>query len=1405
MNKKENFFDFCTNKYPLSKTLRFELCPVEKTKELIREVKEKKDKNSPLAPLILEDEKKAEAYKQVKPLIDNLHKKFLKFALNEANIKGEDKEFFERNIKDFYSYYNDLGKSKKDKNLEEIKKTQKKIKGIQIELAKKLISVLDDNSPEFSKEKLREKQQILDEKIENLEESIKSLKSKKDDVSKETKSKKEKEKKALEKTREFKFTESKQLYSKAESLFNFLGLYYIKSDKKTKKIEKFDKFHTYFIKFLKNRENIYDIKGKKEDNSFHFLSTSIVHRLFEENISFHFDNIKKWERVKAKIEKSKEELKQKNWNFKDKLNTIESKLGFKLEGILQPQSFVKWFSQDGIDQYNEFLGGKSAKEGKEKIQGLNELINLTRQKIKDSKKADFPSLKEFHKQILSDRETFVEIIENHEDLYTEIDKHIKNEEKLLNSLEKENKEQDLRSFKELLEELKDNKGKIYIKKDHLRFFSHDLTSNWNELENWYLAGFTTDEEKKANAAKEIITIEELEKSLSKEREREGVDKSLNFYHHFIKPLKEDKKRPWIKEIKEDDIFFSYFKAKFKYLIQKIGENSIEDLIKNKIIYIESLENTKKEEGFLTKKEKDSVKKYLDASQDIFRFFRSLNINEKDLKKGEQQNTSWVETISEGFLKKNNISILYNKARNFLTKKEYSTEKFKLNFENPTLANGWDKNREVANLCVILRKDDLYYLAVMNKDSNKVFEEIEDLKEKNNEFYEKVIYKLLPGPNKMLFKVFFSGKNIKYYSPSKEIWKIRNTGSHTEKGKSQSGFTKENFNLEDCHKMIDFLKESIKKHPEWKNFHFKFSQTKEFNSIDKFYKEISDQGYKISFKNISKDYIDKLINEQKIYLFQIYNKDFSQNKKGKGTDNIHTLYWKVLFEKKNMEDVVVKLNGEAELFYRKASIFYKDKKMEEGHHAKKLEGKFSYPIIKDKRYTMDKIFFHSPITLNYKAKNEYNINEGINECLKNEHQKVNIIGIDRGERNLLSYSVIDQEGKIIEQGNLNFIDSVNYHEKLEDREQKRRKARENWQTIANIKELKEGYLSQVVHQIAKMVVKHNAIVVLEDLNRGFKKGRMKFEKQVYQKFEVALINKLNYLVFKDKKLGELGHILQAYQLTNKFESFQKLGKQSGILFYTAAAYTSRTDPVTGYMQSLYPQYVNKEKAKKFFSNFKSIVYNGTHFEFTYCLEDLKGMTGSYENEDEFDETLKKAWTIHSHVDRSRSKYVKNNKENKREWEDAKINESIKELFEKESFENKDFQLQEGKDYKDIIGKNKAFNDRNKFLAKLTAHFKRLLDMRVYGEEEDKKIDYILSPVEPFYDSRKITRDFLPKDSDMNGAYNIARKGIIILKKNRASDSNLSIAKKEWMKYVQDEEIIRKQKAKYKEIVNNRKMS
>ena len=102
--------------------------------------------------------------------------------------------------------------------------------------------------------------------------------------------------------------------------------------------------------------------------------------------------------------------------------------------------------------------------------------------------------------------------------------------------------------------------------------------------------------------------------------------------------------------------------------------------------------------------------------------------------------------------------LYNKTRNYLTQKPYSTEKVKLNFECPTLLDGWDVNKEEANLGVVLLKDEKYYLGIINPYCKKIFKtEQKDSNRENS--YKKMDYKLLPGPNKMFPKVFFSKTRI----------------------------------------------------------------------------------------------------------------------------------------------------------------------------------------------------------------------------------------------------------------------------------------------------------------------------------------------------------------------------------------------------------------------------------------------------------------------------------------------------------------------------------------------------------------------------------------------------------------------------------------------------------------------
>ena len=55
----------------------------------------------------------------------------------------------------------------------------------------------------------------------------------------------------------------------------------------------------------------------------------------------------------------------------------------------------------------------------------------------------------------------------------------------------------------------------------------------------------------------------------------------------------------------------------------------------------------------------------------------------------------------------------------------------------------------------------------------------------------------------------------------------------------------------------------------------------------------------------------------------------------------------------------------------------------------------------------------------------------------------------------------------------------------------------------------------------------------------------------------MIDKLNYLVFKEMPPNEPGGVLKAMQLTSKFTSFKELGKQSGFLFMSLHGILARS--------------------------------------------------------------------------------------------------------------------------------------------------------------------------------------------------------------------------------------------------------
>lgn len=1094
------------------------------------------------------------------------------------------------------------------------------------------------------------------------------------------------------------------------------------ADEKITLISEFRNFTVYFKGFHENRKNMYSDEEK---------STSIAFRLIHENLPKFIDNME----VFAKIQ---------NTSILENFDTIQKELcqdSVSLSDMFKLDYFNKTLSQKQIDNYNTIIGGKTAADG-EKIKGLNEYINLYNQRHKLEK---LPKMKLLFKQILSDKESASWLPEKFENDSQVIGAMVNFWNTIHDTVLAEG------GLKTIIASLGSyGLEGIFLKNDlQLTDISQKATDSWGKISS--------------EIKRKIEVMNPQTKKESYESYQERIDKIFKSYKSFSLAFINECLRG---EYKIEDYFLK-LGAVNSCSLQK--ENHFLHILNTYTDVKDVIATYSESAGTKLIQDSDSIQKikqFLDSVKDLQAFVKPLLGNGDENGKDERFYGDFVEYWSQLDL----ITPLYNMVRNYVTQKPYSIEKIKINFQNPTLLNGWDLNKETDNTSVILRRDGKYYLAIMGNKFRKVFLKYPYGTAGN--CYEKMEYKLLPGANKMLPKVFFSKSRMDEFMPDERLLSNYEKGTHKKTGNC--------FSLSDCHTLIDFFKNSLNKHEDWKNFDFKFSDTSTYTDMSGFYKEVENQGYKLSFKPIDAAYVERLVDEGQIFLFQIYSKDFSES--SKGTPNMHTLYWKMLFDEINLADVVYKLNGEAELFYRKASIKVSHPTHPANIPIKKKNPKnkgeeriLKYDLIKDKRYTIDQFQFHVPITMNFKSDGTSNINQKVIEYLRSASD-THIIGIDRGERNLLYIVVIDGSGKICEQFSLNEIVvehngekySTNYHDLLDIKENERKQARQSWQSIANIKELKEGYLSQVIHKISELIVKYNAIVVLEDLNTGFMRGRQKVEKQVYQKFEKMLIDKLNYLVFKKQPSDLPGGLMHAYQLANKFESFNKIGKQSGILFYIPAWNTSKIDPVTGFVNLFDVKYESVEKAKSFFSKFDTIRYNAEKDMFEWKF--------GYDKFTKKAEGAKTDWTICSYGNRI---ITFRNLDKNFQWDNKEINltESIKLLFER-------FGIDLSSNLKDEMMQR----TEKEFFIELISLFKLVLQMRNSWTGTD--IDYLISPVcnekGEFFDSRNagIT---LPQNADANGAYNIARKGMILLDKIKKSNGEkkitLSITNREWLSFAQ----------------------
>lgn len=1413
-----------TNLFQLSKTLRFELKPIGKTKKTFEQWLKEVKSSEPVADkdnnLFAKDEKIKEAYLSIKPIMDKQHEQFIERSLTSDEAKGID-------FSQYFEAYREKNVSDKlEKGLrEQIGKTYQEAGKY---FSEKISKVLDK---EFTAKKEKPYVCLTDAKMLNyLSANIKEL--------------------------------AKQNGIDEKELVDHL--------------EQFKGFWGYLGGYNTNRENYY-ITDKE-------ASTAVATRIVHENLPTFCNNALRFEKRKEEYLGIYQYLKNKSRETKIKNSKGEEvDVEAITKAVFQIEHFNKCIAQSQIEEYNRIIGH------------YNYLINLYNQARREE--TGFKKIDEFeklYKQIGCGKKKtmFAALIKDKEADLTQEEKNkegIFTVEKLLQKAKdagngmfkngsNETEIDTLPAFIKFLKEC-DNWDGIYMSSTAVNKISNLYFANWHSIKDKLLEWYKGKDKEQKEKAKACITYDKnreesiklrdavelsglfavldteqsehfFKESLFKDdatNEYRGVlDKALTPSKNLINLLCFDIERNINAFLQGSKSGFALDKHKDEN--NESGEDKYGDFVPWK--YDEEKNNQSGEANQAGKKDNtiENIKNWFDAATDAMRIVRYFAVRKSKMK-GNLPNVAMEQALSN-LLYSDEAQWFkwYDLIRNYLTKKpenDAKENKLKLNFDSSSFLkeSGWD-NDYSKNGAFIVIKENNYYLVVVNDKLEE--DDIAKLKTSSeNSTTKRVIYK----QQKMDFKnfprlfIFSKGDNL---APAVEKYNlpINTILEDYKKYRKLSQSAKTTFIEE--HPMfrvnlIDYFKKCAPLHVSL--FPFKdmlktvWKKSDDYKTLSEFYNDTINACYEISFENID---FEKLCSMDKFYLFQIYNKDFSigvdGGKGSTGKPNMHTIYWKMLFDETNLKDVILKLDGQgAEIFmrkpvtnespvkhgvgsklvnrkdkdgntipdkiYREIYSYANGKKKDISVEAQKYVGKATikdvkHEIIKDKRfYDETKYLFHCPITLNFKAKmgSESEINSKITDALQ-QSENLQFIGIDRGEKHLVYSCTIDKAGKIIKCHHHDNINGTDYVQKLEAVADDRIISKKNWQAQNKIKDLKSGYISHVVHRLVEETIKDgekiapHAYIVLEDLNTEMKRGRQKIEKQVYQNLETALAKKLNFVVDKNAKPGELGSVSKALQLTPPISNYQDIEgkKQFGVMLYTRANYTSVTDPATGWRKTIYIKNGKEEDIKnQILEKFSDFGFAGKDYYFEYT----EAHAGH-------------VWRMYSGKNGEPLLRFQNRKQlqqDKNIWKPEQINvvKILDQLF--ANFDKtKSFkaQIEKGVELKKIDGRSETAWQSLRYALDL------IQQIRNSGEKNSKDDNFLFSPVrnengEHFDTHNPANNGDLSEivDADSNGAYNIARKGLIMdahikhwiesgrpmksaKKDEKTTDLDLFVSDKEW---------------------------
>lgn len=806
----------------------------------------------------------------------------------------------------------------------------------------------------------------------------------------------------------------------------------------------------------------------------------------------------------------------------------------------------------------------------EDIDGYNYCIGMLNSESKmfcDKNKLNYKDfeLKNLYKAMLCEKTAFFEKIDS-----------FKNDEQVVDSYNSLMSNINAKNIAKTYEKCMGHMDGMHIKPSALSFYSNVVYGKWNVVRNCI----------RAYCQDEMNSIKKNKKSLD------------DYYEAFIK------KGITINQI--SNIVSSYAEELELKVFEKDLSDTIYSYLLHKYACVEEEKTPLKSDE---SKNAETIRVELEHCIQALRLLKIYDTENDNL--NEEMKTLIDEIIDE----LSPAILLFNMTRNYITAKPTPKKKLALTFNTASFGGGWSESVESSKRVSLLKDDEgnkylmIYNITGCKANNVSMVSVTEKVKvnllndKKNIDCYRKLVYSAVPDALKDISRLFINKLE------DEEMIKRYKNKEHKE-------------NREFLNELISVLKEKINEHPTWSRYGFKFRD--EYDSFDDFCDDINNQGYYAKWKYIPKTVIDEYVENGCIYLFKIYNNDYSAYKKAGSKVKTHTRYLDYLFSDENEKTALIKLLGGLEVFYRepqiknpyvhkKGSILvnkkYKDgtiigneyKELFKKAQTTKLDNVYTrvcpYDIIKDKRYTMEQFEVHFPILIG-NDNNPENFIEMSKHFVENAKHTV-VVG--RNRENLLYVSVYE-ENALIHSKSLNTVNGTNYRDKLFIIEDAKKNNARNWKTIGSNDALLTGYISAVIKDITDLVLKYNATLVIE-MGSNLAKDRNLLPNRVYTKFKEALLHKLEFLIDSEKTDDEPGGLLHPYHLAeiNKKNPKRSIDTpHNGIVLLVPSFYCGLTDPESNLCNLTYAR--TKKEKEEVLKKIKGFKYNKEEsiFEFVYDM-------------------------------------------------------------------------------------------------------------------------------------------------------------------------------------------------------------